>query len=340
MLTVVASPGVAFGQAAFDRSTADHATVVMYHRFGEDELTATNTTLAQLDAHIAYLSAGAFTVWPLMRIIQAIRNGEPLPDKTVAITIDDAFASLAAHALPRFKAAGLPVTLFVSTDQVGSSAVGYMTWDDVRQAVRDGVDIGAHTVNHVHLVDVPIEVARHEIVDANRRFQAELGFVPQLFAYPYGEASLAVRAIVMEAGYVAAFGQHSGVLHESEDPFYLPRFALNEKYGTIDRFRTLASAQPLMARDVTPSDMTLEPSDNPPAFGFTVDPAVGDLAALACYASGAGKLSLQRLGGRRIEARLPQRLEPGRHRVNCTAPAAGGRWRWFGRQFYVPVPAG
>lgn len=337
-LRTFAAAGLAAGViAASAAHAADHAVAVMYHRFGEDAYPSTNTSVGQIDAHIAHLKSGGFTVLPLGEIVRAIQSGEPLPDKTVAITIDDAYRSVAKVGLPKLKAAGFPATIFVATQPIDANLAGYMSWDDVRQALDDGFDIGAHTVSHAHLADLPLDEARREIEHANLRYREELGFQPRLFAYPYGEASMAVRAIVQETGYEAAFGQHSGVLHASEDMFYLPRFALNERYGAIDRFRTLAAAMPMGARDVTPGDMALNDRNNPPAFGFTVDPASGGLAALACYAGGVGKLRLEQLG-RRIEARMTKRLGPGRHRVNCTLPAGPGRWRWFGRQFYVPKP--
>ena len=314
---------------------ADHAVAVMYHRFGENKYPSTNIRVEQLDAHIAFLKKGNFTVWPLARIIDAIKTGKEIPDKTVAITIDDAYRSVVRVGLPKLKRAGYTATLFVNTEPADADLRGYMSWDDIRKAKADGFDIGAHTVSHAHLADLPLRDVRREIFHSNTRFRDELGFVPALFAYPYGEASMDVRAIVKEAGHTAAFGQHSGVLHASEDMFYLPRFSLNESYGTIKRFRTLISAKSMMARDVTPRNMLLGPNSNPPAFGFTIDPAVGSFKTLACYASGVGKLKLQKPGGRRVEARLPRRLKSGRHRVNCTLPAGGGRWRWFGRQFYV-----
>ncbi|MGZ0188824.1 MAG: polysaccharide deacetylase family protein [Alphaproteobacteria bacterium] len=331
-------PAVALiaGIVSLPVQAADDAVAVMYHRFGEKGLPSTNTTMAQLDAHIAFLKKGKFTVWPLRRIVDAIRKGESLPDKTVAITIDDAYRSVVLRGLPRLKAAGFTATLFVNSEPADSALRGYMSWDDIRKALDDGFDIGAHTVSHAHLADLPLSEVRREINHSNKRFQEELGFVPKLFAYPYGEASLDVRKIIKDAGYIAAFGQHSGVLHKSEDMLYLPRFALNEKYGTINRFRTLASAKSMMASDVTPRNMALTKATNPPAFGFTIDPAIGNFSSLACYASGVGKLTLQRPGGRRIEARLPKRLRSGRHRVNCTLSAGGGRWYWLGRQFYVP----
>jgi len=324
--------------AAPQALAADHAVIVMYHRFGENRYPSTNVTMKQLDSHIAHLKRGKFTVWPLKKIVAAIKAGEPLPDKTVAITIDDAYASVMKRGLPKLKAAGFTATLFLSTEPVDATLRGYMSWDDIRKALDDGFDIGAHTISHAHLADLPLADAKREIAFSNQRFKAELGFVPELFAYPYGETSLAVRDAVKAAGHVAAFGQHSGVAHASEDMFYLPRFSLNEKYGAPDRFRTLISALPMDARDVTPSNITLDKSTNPPAFGFTAGDSAGNLNGLACYASGLGKLKLQKLGARRIEARLPRRLKPGRHRVNCTLSAGGGRWRWYGRQFYVPKP--
>lgn len=339
-LRILAAALIAAAAPAGAALAADHAVAFVYHRFGESAYPSTNTSVEQLSAQIAYLKDGGFTVTPLKQIVAAIRAGAPLPDKTVAISIDDAHLSVARVGLPMLKAAGMTATLFVSTAALDGGRPGAMDWDDLRQAIADGFDVGAHTADHVHMAETPPDEARRQIETSNRRFREELGFTPELFAYPYGEASLAVREIVREAGYVAAFGQHSGVLHASEDPFYLPRFALNEKYGALARFRTLAGAKSLLAQDVTPRDMTLGPDTNPPAFGFTIDPAAGDIAALACYASGVGRLRLQTLGGRRIEARLPRRLDPGRHRINCTLPAGGGRWRWFGRQFFVPSAAG
>ena len=43
------------------------AVVIMYHRFGESEYPSTNTTLEQLDAHIAELTSGPYSVLPLPR---------------------------------------------------------------------------------------------------------------------------------------------------------------------------------------------------------------------------------------------------------------------------------
>src|SRR3546814_19795417 len=79
----------------------------MYHRFGEHKAAATNITLQQFAAHIAELTSGRYSVLPLPDIVAALREGRPLPDRTVAITIDDAYRSVYREAWPMLKAAGL-----------------------------------------------------------------------------------------------------------------------------------------------------------------------------------------------------------------------------------------
>lgn len=311
------------------------AVVVMYHRFGERAPSSTNIRIEQFEAHLAELAEGGYAVRSLDDIVTRLKAGRSLPDRTVGISIDDGFLSVHREAWPRLKRAGLPFTLFVATDAIDHGGKDYMSWDRIRELARAGVIIGSQTASHPHMPRLTPDEVRRELAKSTARFEKELGFRPHLFAYPYGEASRAVMAAVREFGFAAAFGQHSGVLHERSDFDYLPRFAMNEDYGSRRRFRLAASALPLFATEVTPTDPTLGP--NPPAFGFTVGKGVRRFGALACYSSAHGKVAVQRLGARRVEVRLPGAFGPGRSRINCTLPTRSGRWRWFGMQFYVPT---
>jgi hypothetical protein len=162
-----------------------------------------------------------------------------------------------------------------------------------------------------------------------------LGKVPTIFAYPYGESSLAVRRLVVEAGYEFAFGQHSGVVNRTSDFFYLPRFALNERWGKPDRFKRVINALPLPVGELTPKDPLIG-AVNPPTLGFTLDRSIKNIDRLNCFPSHGGKARIERLGASRIEVRLDKPFPPGRTRVNCTMLEAAGRYRWFGTLFYLP----
>ena len=314
-------------------SKSDSAVVVVYHRFNEPAFESSSIRLEQFKAHILELKKGQYNVRPLSEIIDSINSGKRLRDRTIGLSVDDAFRSFYDVAWPLLKAEKMPVTLFVSTDVVDRQASGYMTWDQIREVQNDGVTVGSQTKSHKHLPLLPIGDVKMEIDRANNRLATELGIKPSLLAYPYGEYSSSVRQVVVDRGFDAAFTQSSGVISSHLDRFALPRFALNERYGGIDRFRLIVNALPMMVTDVLPKDPFL--SKNPPAFGFTVDPFIGSLKRLACFASNQGKLSLERLG-RRVEVRLSSPFPVGRSRINCTMPGSKDRWRWFGVQFTVP----
>jgi peptidoglycan/xylan/chitin deacetylase (PgdA/CDA1 family) len=312
---------------------ADWAVVFMYHRFGESEWPSTNIRLDQFEAHLEEIRAGGFTVLPLPEVLERMRGATELPDRTIAITVDDAYASVYAEAWPRLKKAGLPFTLFVSTDSVDRGVPGYMSWDQIRELKAGGVTIGSQTASHPHLPDIELEQVKIELDRAAQRIADETGERPALFAYPYGEYGSAIQRIVAGRGYVAAFGQQSGVAHAGSDRYGLPRFALNETYGGVDRFRLTANALPLPVRDRVPADLILQ--QNPPAFGFTVDPTIPDVDRIDCYASGQGRTKVEALGSR-VEVRLAEPFPAGRARINGTMPGPDGRWRWYGVQFYIP----
>jgi len=322
------------GLAVSAAEAASSAVVIMYHRFGESEYPATNTTPEQLDIHIRELTSGGYTVWPIGRIVNRLNAGEPLPDRTVGITIDDGYRSIYSVAWPKFKAAGLPFTVFVATGHIDRGSSRHLTWDQIREMRDSGGTIGHHTISHLHMPTASAARLDQEIEGAHARFEKELGQKPGLFAYPYGEASLAVAGLVKKAGFAAAFGQHSGVIGSSGDMFNLPRFAMNETYGDLARLRLAINALPLPVKDVTPADHLIGDA-NPPATGFTVATQLGSLAPLSCFFSHAGKARVVRLSSR-IEVRIDKAFPKGRTRLNCTLPTAGGRWRWYGRQFYRP----
>lgn len=309
---------------------ADHATVLMYHRFGEDNYPSTNVTLAQFDEHLEVLASGPYHVLPLEEIVASLRSGTPLPDRTVAITIDDAYLSVYEEALPRLLARGFPATLFVATRPVDRGLRAYMNWDQLREWQAAGLGIGSQTQTHPHMHRLSIDENSEELRVSNERFLAELGMRPTLFAYPYGEYNLDVIDLVKEAGFEAAFGQNSGVAHGYDGFYELPRFAMNEQYGNRERLELAINGLPLKVNQLIPEDVVL--AENPPLYGFTLSEDMDKERQLRCFNSKYGKLDVAIIG-RRAEIRMPGPLVGQRARVNCTMPGPDGRWRWFGRQF-------
>lgn len=317
------------------------AVVLLYHRFGENDYPSTNVRLDQLNQQIMALKVGGYHFMSLQEIAAKLKAKETLPEKTVTITVDDAYKSVVLEGWPRLKAAGIPMTLFVATDPVDAASrqasSNYMTWDDVRSLQHEGVEIAHHTASHLHMPHAGLEAAMADVRRASNRFEAELGFVPSLFAYPYGEFNAEIKAAIKAEGFEAAFAQFSGPAATWSDPFALPRFPVNERYGNLPRFKLISQAMALPVSDIVPTNVQLTEERNPPVYGFTVDTTVRGLSALACYPSHLGRAAdLISLDGNRIEVRFEKPFPKGRNRINCTLPAGGGRWYWHGQFFLVP----
>ncbi len=328
--------GLLLASAIAPALAAESAVVLMYHRFGEDNHASSSVSIETFKAHLAELRDGGYTVLPVPEIVAALRAGRPLPDRAVGITVDDAYLSAYERGWPLLREAGFPLTLFVAAGPVDEARRGYMSWDQVREMMKEGVTIGHHTIWHRRLQRAtPSRVVR-EIGEASLRYQAELGLVPEIFSYPYGEYSLAVRQAVIDAGFAAAFSQTSGVVHAGGDLYTLPHFIFAEKYAGLDRFRIAVNALPLPVSDLIPREPVL--GHNPPALGFTVDENVTGLKRLDCYISGRGKARVEILAPNRVEVRADEPFPPGRVRFNCTLQADAGRWRWLGAQYLVPKP--
>lgn len=74
---------------------------------------------------------------------------EPIPDKLVVLTFDDASRSHVEVAAPLLKKHGFGATFFVTEGfDFPTNKRDYMTWDEIAQLHRDGFEIGNHTRDH------------------------------------------------------------------------------------------------------------------------------------------------------------------------------------------------
>lgn len=332
-LAVLAAASILAPAAALAQGAKESAVIFAYQRFSGIGSQQINTTPAQLQAQIKELTNGKYDVRPVPEIIDALFSGQTLNNRTVGLTIDDAYRTVYENAWPLLKAAGIPFTLFVATDALDRGSSLYMTWDQVRELRDAGVTIGTHSASHPHMPISNEAVNRAAIEKSIARIEAELGERPTLFSYPYGEMSLAARDLVAGMGFKAAFGRHSGAIYPGADRFLLPRFPMNESYGGPQQFSLRANTLALPLSDFEPADPFVSGSATP-VIGFTVDKAAGRIRAINCFHSKYGAVELHEAGDRRFEIRIDKPMSPGTWRINCTMPTGGKRFRWFGMSFY------
>ena len=93
----------------------------------------------QFEAQLDYLAREKFKIWPLSKILTAFQTGQTMPDKVIAITVDDAFLSVYEKAWPLLKARNIPFTVFVATDAIDRNVADVMRWDQIREMQAEGV---------------------------------------------------------------------------------------------------------------------------------------------------------------------------------------------------------
>jgi peptidoglycan/xylan/chitin deacetylase (PgdA/CDA1 family) len=320
--------------------------VLMYHRFGEDAHPATNVRLDAFEAQLAQIDALEFEVVPLATVVSALRGESRLPDRAVALTIDDAYATIRSEAWPRLRAAGLPVTVFVATDPVDEGFGDYLSWDQLRELAAEGMTVASHGASHDSLPRRPgeseadhAERVRTDLLRGAKRLREELGDTPALledvFAYPYGEYDAAVARVVESLGWIA-FGQQSGAIGPLSDRRALPRYPVNEAYSDPAELRTKLRSRALPVERIEPWDPVTTPTPVLDVWLATDTPGALDTSRLNCFVSGQGAVPVEWVEpGNHFRVTPPRPLEPGRSRVNCTLPGPDGRYAWFSHQWLV-----
>ena len=313
----------------------DSAVVLLYHRFNEAKYPTTSVNRDQFMRHITELKKKKYNVIPLPQIIKAFSQKRKLPNRAIGITIDDAFASVYHVAYPMLKKANMPFTLFISTLTIRNKSGHYLTWDQIREMANDPlVTIGHHAHGHISLAQTSLDNAKKDIKIADDILKKELGFIPKIFSYPFGEYTPELQTHLKSIGIKAAFAQYSSAANSLSDPLSLPRFALNEKYSSDSRFKLIINTLALPIRDLLPLSPILK-DHNPPAIGFTVDKRIKYLKNLNCYPShlnAPAKITI--IGKNRIEIRFDKAYPKGRGRINCTMPAPNKRFYWLGLPFF------
>ena len=305
---------------------------IMYHRFDENKYPSTNIRMDIFKKHIQLIKDLDYDfIHP-----KDFENNFNIPkkQKKILITIDDAFQSFYEVAWPFLKKNKIPFILFVSTEPVGNK--GYMTWSQIREIESENFAvIGHHSHSHEYLIDVSNEDFINDIETANKIFNEKIGYIPNLFSYPFGEYSEFMRQYISKK-FTYAFGQHSGVIDINKEKFQLPRFPINENYGEIKRFRSIMKTYPLEYKKLLPLEKKLDQSNNPPSFSVEFFDNQTNIKNINCYSNEGDKWEKSniQISNRMLKIKFREAFMPRRGRINCSLND-NGKWRWFGTQFII-----
>ena len=139
-------------------------------------------------------------------------------DRALAITFDDAFASVYRLAFPVLASLGLVATVFAPSafmpdarplDWPGvdhwlagpdAGEMAAMDWQQLGELQEAGWEIGSHTRTHPHLTTLNDAELEAELAESRREVATALGAC-RTIAYPYGNVDARVAAMAQRCGY-------------------------------------------------------------------------------------------------------------------------------------------
>ena len=214
-----------------------------YHAIADDWDDVLAVTAQRFEAHVRRLRSAGYT---------GIRFSElalgPRRDRVVALTFEDAFASVVERVLPVLDGVGWPATVFASASVVDDGApmtwllgergrapeppdvLSPLGWPQLRLLHERGWEIGSHGATHRRLSALEPAERRRELELSRARIEAEVGECTAI-SYPWGEVVPEVVADAVRAGYTAGGGLEGRFT--LRDPMCVPRFAVSRRDGTL-----------------------------------------------------------------------------------------------------------
>ncbi len=224
------------------------ATVLIYHRVGEDKYPTTNIGVERFREQLEYLKSNDYTVISLEKLLGSLAKDEPLPPRSVILTMDDGYRSVYEKAWPLLREYGYPFTVFLYVQATEKRHWDYMTWEQVREMQAAGVDFQNHGFSHDHMAFIPAGMEdreyrawiRADLGVSTRILSEELQVRPRFYAVPYGEYNEALLDEVRAFGYEGIFLQDPGSVSSDTDPFAIPREPiLGKDWSTMEHFQAV-----------------------------------------------------------------------------------------------------
>jgi peptidoglycan/xylan/chitin deacetylase (PgdA/CDA1 family) len=168
--------------------------------------------------------------------------------KLVCITFDDGFRDFYTETFSVLQNHGFTATMFLPTAFIGderrlfrpstlnpqlSTTKECLTWSEIRELRKSGIDFGSHTVNHPKLVELSWPDVECELLDSKAELENQLQAAVTAFCYPYAfpqtDRQFVHRftGLLSDTGYRSCATTELGRVRPGADPFRLKRLPAN-----------------------------------------------------------------------------------------------------------------
>jgi peptidoglycan/xylan/chitin deacetylase (PgdA/CDA1 family)/glycosyltransferase involved in cell wall biosynthesis len=249
----------AYESARMRKAAPAFIPVLMYHKIPDAPLATKHqifVTKENFAKHLAYFQRQKFTPITFLDYQEFASGRRPLaefPRRPIILTFDDGYTDNYTNLLPLMQQHGYRGVLYL----LGDFGIRHNQWDlatdptepraDIMNAaqkqafVAAGWEIGAHTMRHARLPELPAAEAAAEIQQSKTALEQALGTEIISFAYPYGALNADVKSLVRQAGFTYAVATDTGGLHLEDDRMQVFRINMFPHETTSSLFKKTAT---------------------------------------------------------------------------------------------------
>jgi peptidoglycan/xylan/chitin deacetylase (PgdA/CDA1 family) len=208
--------------------------ILMYHSISEGR--DLQVPPADFEEQMRWLKEHGYTAITLGQLDAYWKGRYKVEGKPVVITFDDGYLDNYTVAWPILQKYQFPATIFVITDSI--RLPHHMSWEQMREMHRAGIEFGSHMVHHSNFQRTPIERIAQELLESKRDLEKGLGSRVTTFCYPGGGLIPEAARLVKAAGYELAVTTRHKLASPDENPLLLSRLCVPGGM-TLEQFATL-----------------------------------------------------------------------------------------------------
>ncbi|MBP9759981.1 MAG: polysaccharide deacetylase family protein [Candidatus Pacebacteria bacterium] len=187
-----------------------------------------NIAPKELDRQLAYLKEQGFTTISFKDLEAYFDKNTPLPDKPVILTFDDGWQTQYEQALPLLKKYTMKATFFLFPNGMGHK--NFITWDEARDLVTAGMEIGSHSKSHQYMTKQDIAVLPKEVSGSKAWLEEELHTPVTAFSYPFGLYNEVITTLLRETGYTSARTLNKSTIQSRANRLEMPSYLVSNNF--------------------------------------------------------------------------------------------------------------
>lgn len=210
--------------------------ILEYHMVQQEDpkdAYAYNVPVEDFQQQLDYLQEQGYTTISIRDYLRAKKGLLQLPEKPIILTFDDGYESNYKELLPILDERGLKATIFMVTNDIGKD--GYLSWQQLKDMEKRGIEIGSHTANHLPLTGMSLDEAREEVKLSKLLMEWNGMKTIYTLSYPNGKYTTDLEQMLKEEEYLAAVTGDAGLNTFDTDPYQLQRInILHPTFGLTE----------------------------------------------------------------------------------------------------------